>query len=248
MDAARRRLMRALPAAAAAMAAVLAVAKPARAATSVAELVLACDLTPGPAMRAVGNAYGNTAGVRVNVFPTEPGLILPQLERSVQNDIVVVRVATLDAAVQAGAVAAGAARGAWSNRLVVAVKRGAPAAQGKPIAVCDPSPASDIDGPAILARLGLLPTAVQGVIDTDTVVALLLDGTARAGLLHMTDVRAHPALDVIRVVPDDIQPPIAYAAAVTNLARRPNPADLVDFLVTGRATALLVAHGLEKSS
>ena len=128
--------------------------------------------------------------------------------------------------------AQGAARGAWRNPLVLAVKRGAPPASDKPIAVSDPTPGSDMDGPAILARLGLLPTPMLGVIDTDTVAALVLNGTARAGLLHMTDVRAHPELQVVRTVSPAVQPPIAYAAAVTKLARRPDPAGFVAFLLT----------------
>lgn len=235
--------MQALPAVA-----MLVVAPRARAATNVAELVLACDTTLGPAMRVVGNAYANMTGVRVDVFPTGPGLILPQLERNVQNDIVVTQVATLNAAVQAGIVASGAARGAWRNHLVIAAKRGAPSMPDKPIAVSDPSPASDMDGPAILARLGPLPAAMLGVIDTDTVAALVLDGTARAGLLHMTDLHVHPELEVISTVPDDVQPPFTYAAAVTQLARRPNPAGFVEFLMTAQAGTLLTAHGLETSS
>lgn len=117
----RRRLIQALPAAA-----MLAVATRARAATSGSDLVLMCDMTLGPAMRAVGTAYANATGVRVDVFPTRPGLILPQLERQVQNDVVVTRVAKLDAAVSAGIVAKGATRGAWRDRLVIAAKRGAP--------------------------------------------------------------------------------------------------------------------------
>jgi molybdate transport system substrate-binding protein len=243
MPAMHRRLMQALPAAV-----MLAAAKPARTAVNVADLVLACDTTLGPAMRAIGDAYANLKGVRVNVFPTAPGLIVPQFQRQVQNDIVVTQVATLSNAVQAGVVAPGAARGAWTNRLVIAAKRGAPPLPNKPIAASDPTPASDMDGPAILARLQLRPIVMFGVIDTDTVATLVLDGIAGAGLLHMTDVRAHPELQVIRVVPDDIQPPIAYAAAVTRLARRPDPAALCEFLLTDQATALLISLGLETSS
>jgi molybdate transport system substrate-binding protein len=235
----RRRLLQTLP-----VAAMLAAATPARAAISGTELVLACDITLGPAMRAAGTAYADATGVRVNVFPTELGLMLPQLERDVQNDVVVTRVATLDAAVQAGLVAPGAVRGAWSTRVVLAAKRGAPSQADRPIAISDPLSAADMDGPAILAQLELLPSAVLGVIDTETVVALLLDGTAWAGLLHMTDVRAHPELEVIREVSDDIQQPIAYAAAVTKLARRPDPASLLDFLLTRQATTLLATLGL----
>ena len=49
--------------------------------------------------------------MRVFVFPTGPGLILPQLVRDIQNDIVVTQTTILDQAAQAGVVAAaGAAR------------------------------------------------------------------------------------------------------------------------------------------
>lgn len=241
MGVGRRRLMQALPAVA-----LLAVAPRARASGT--QLVLSCDTTLGPAMRAVAKAYADVAGVRVDVFPTGPGLILPQLERQVQNDIVVTGVAALDAAVQVGVVAAGAARGAWRNQVVIAAKRGAPSMPGKPIAASDPSPASDMDGPAILAQLQVPPAAMLGVIDTDTVVALVLDGTASAGLMHMTDVGAHPELEVTSVIADTIQPPIAYAAAVSKLAYRPDPAGFLDFLLSDRATALLAALGLETAT
>ena len=239
----RRRLLQALPAAAA-----LGVAAHARAAVSVAELALVCDTTLGPAMRAAAAIYGNTTGVRVNVFATAPGLIVPQLERYVQNDIVVTQRVLMDKAVGAGVVASGAAHGAWYNRLVVAARQGAPPAPSKPIAAADPSPASDMDGPAILARLGMLPAAVLGVIDTDTVAALLLNGTAGMGLLHMTDIRAHPELKVMTVVPDAVEQPIAYAAAVTLLARRPDPAGFVEFLGSAQMGTLFAAQGLASES
>jgi molybdate transport system substrate-binding protein len=241
----RRRLVHMVPAAALLALVPPAFAPRARAATSGADLVLACDITLGPAMRALAGAYVAATGERIDVFPTAAGLIVPQLERDVQNDIVVTQAARMDAAVQAGVVARDAVRGAWRDSLVIAAKRGAPSMPDRPIAISDHLPAADMDSRAVLAQLQLLPTAMLGVIDTDTVVALVLDGTARAGLLHMTDVRAHPELEVIRVVPDDIQPPIVYSAAVTRLARRPDPADFVDFLLSARATALLASLGLE---
>jgi molybdate transport system substrate-binding protein len=243
----RRRLLQALPAAAAFPALVaLAAAAPARAANT--DLALACDQTLGPAMRAVSTAYANLSGARVDVFPTALGLLLPQLERVVQNDIVVTQVATMEAAVAAAVVDTGAIRGAWHNNVVLAAMRGASPAPGRPIAVSDALPAADMDGPAILARLQLSSAALLGVVDTDTVVALLRDGTARAGLLHMTDVRAHPDLEVVRVVPDDIQPPLRYAAAITKLARRPDPDRMMKFLLAAQTTVLLASLGLEASS
>ena len=183
-DVGRRWLLRAVPAAA-----MLAVAARARAAASGTDLVLACDITLGPAMRTAGTAYANTAGVRVDVFPTQQYLILPQLEREVQNDIVVTRVATLDAAVKAGVVARDAIRGAWRNRLVVAAKRGATTMSDRPIAFPDRLSASDIDSRAILAQLQLLDGPVLGVVDTDTVVALVLE-RHRPGRLAAHDRRA----------------------------------------------------------
>lgn len=40
-------------------------------------------------------------------------------------------------------------------------------------------------------------------------------------------------------------PPIIYAAAVTRLAQRPNPAAFVTFLSSPDGSALLGKHGLE---
>jgi molybdate transport system substrate-binding protein len=240
----RRRLIQALPA----TAAILRAAPNARAVAIVPELALACDTTLGPAMRAAAAAFANTNSVRVNIFPTGPGLILPQLLRSVQNDIVVTQRATMNTAIQAGIVAPDAARGTWRNKLVLAARQGTQPAPNSPIAVSDPSPASDMDGPAILAQLNRPPAPILGVIDTDTVVALLLNGTAGTGLLHQTDIDAHPELESIASVPDEIAGPFTYAAAVTSLARRPDPAAFIAFLTSAQASAILTAHGLETNA
>lgn len=53
------------------------------------DLALTCDTTLAPALRKVAAAYKERSGVHVFVFPTGPGLILPQLVREIQNDIVV---------------------------------------------------------------------------------------------------------------------------------------------------------------
>jgi molybdate transport system substrate-binding protein len=153
-------------------------------------------------------------------------------------------VATLDQAAQIGIVAPETTRGEWRNPLVIAGPRGA-SATDRTVAACDPSPASEIDGPRILERLGLRPARILGAVDTGEVAALVTSGTAQAGLLHMTDVRADPRLAVIHPVPEDIHAPIVYAAAVTRGARRPDPQVLVAFLATSGAMALLAESGLE---
>ena len=174
------------------------------------------------------------------IFATGPGLILPQLVRDIQNDIVVTQTAIL---AQAGIIAA-PVRAQWRNPLVIAGRAGAATTDGA-FAVTDPSPASDIDGPALLARLAIKPARTLGAVDTDEVAFLLTTGAAQAGLLYMTDVRADARLAAIRPVPAEAQPPPLYAAAVTRLARRPNPEDFVAFLTTKEAGDILAAAGLE---
>ncbi len=235
----RRRLAKALLALPA-----LAVAGKAEAATT--DIVLTCDTTLGPPMRAAAALYLQRTGVRVRVFATGPGLVLPQLAHGIQNDVVCTQQDIAGKAVQADLISPQSVQGGWRNRLVIAASRGAaPAAVKGGVAVSDPTPGSDMDGPAIIRALNLGQTAILGVIDTDEVVFLLSRGQADAGLLHMTDICTNADLEVIQVVPDGVAPPITYAVAVTKLSKRPNPQAFVDFLLSPRGTAALKARGLE---
>ncbi len=208
------------------------------------DLSVSCDTTLAPALRKVGEAYTAKTSARVFVFATGPGLILPQLERNIQNDIVVTQIALLEQIAQRKIIAAVPNAPRWSNALVIAGLAGTSSVEGT-FAACDPTPASDIDGPALVAKLELKPARLLGAVDTDEVASLLMSGEAQAGILHMTDVRAHPRLAVIRPVPPEVQAPLVYAASVTRLASRPNPQGFVDFLATPEAIALLTAAGLE---
>ena len=110
----------------------------------------------------------------------------------------------------------------------------------------DPTPASDIDGPALLTRLGLKPTRVLGAVDTDEVAFLLTLRCGAGGTAAHDRCSRRPAARG--------HPPGAagsrsrhcvYAASVTRLASRPNPQGFVAFLATPEATALLTEAGLE---
>ncbi len=208
------------------------------------DLAVTCDTTLAPALRNAAAAYKSRAGAHVFVFPTGPGLILPQLVRNIQNDIVVTQTTILEQAVRAGVVStAPAAR--WHNPLVIAGPHGVTVLD-QSFAVADPSPASDVDGPAVLTRLDIKPARIFGAVDTDEAAFLLTTGAAQAGLLHLTDVRADDGLAVIRPVPSDVQSPLLYAASVTRLASRPNPDGFVSFLTSNEGTAILSAAGLEE--
>ena len=215
-------------------------------AKGITDLVLSCDAALGPAVRRAARLFRARAGVQVRVFPTGPGLLVPQLARAVQNDLLMTRRSIMETASAAGLLA-GPARGAWRNPLVLAARRGAgPGALTGRLAVADPTPLSDMDGPGIAARLGLAPATLIGVIDTGTVRALLERGEAEAGLLHASDVAGHADLDIVEIVPEATAPALTYMIAVTILARRPRPEAFVDFLISSEGSAVLTTSGLER--
>jgi len=226
--------------------AIAAAAAPARADTV--DLALNCDPTLAPALRKASAAYRARTGVHVFVFPTGPALILPQLTRDIQNDILVTQVPVFEQAERLGIIASDTGGRRWRNPVVVAGLRGAADANVDSFAVTDPIPGADIDGPAVLARLGLRPARVLGALDTDEVAFLLTTGAAQAGLLHSTDLNADGRLELIQRVPAEVQAPLRYAASVTRLARRPNPEGFVAFLAGREAAALLAEAGLEPAS
>jgi molybdate transport system substrate-binding protein len=211
-------------------------------AANITDLAVTCDAAAAPAVTAAGAAYRARSGVRIRVFPTAPGLVLPQLQREIQNDIIVTQLATIDQA--ADLVAPGGRAGPWRNRLVIAAAN-QPAGPEGSFAVPDVSPASDIDGAAILRRLGAAPAKVLGVLDTGAVAWALTNGEARQGLLHRTEVAADERLRAVSPVPDDAWPPILYAAVVTRLARRGDPAAFIAFLGSADCLMVLRSAGLE---
>jgi hypothetical protein len=146
------------------------------------DLAVNCDTTLAPALRKVADAYKARFGGHVFIFATGPGLILPQLVREIQNDIVVTQTAILEQAAQAGVIAAAPVRAQWRNPLVIAGRAGAATTDGA-FAVTDPSPASDIDGPCPAGPLAIKPARTLGAVDTDEAAFLLTTGAAQAGLV-----------------------------------------------------------------
>lgn len=215
--------------------------------SSTTDLAVTCDIAAGPAVRAVGLAYRARTGVRIRVFPTAPGLVLPQIARQIQNDIIVTQLATIEQAEKAGLLTADGRAGPWRNRLVTAAAK-TPAGPEGSFAVPDASPASDIDGAAVLQHIGAKPDQVLGVLDTEAVAWMLTNGAARQGLLHQTEVTADDRLQAVAAVPDAAWPPILYGATVTKLARRGNPPGFISFLNSPDGVAVLHSAGLESAS
>jgi ABC-type molybdate transport system substrate-binding protein len=221
---------------------VAALAGATRAVAGTTDLAVSCDFAAAPAVRRAAQAFRARSGVRIRVFPTANGLLLPQLQREIQNDIIVTAPATLDAADKVGVIKPGARSVSWRNRLVVAEGVGGPAGS---FAIPDPTPASAIDGPAVLQALGLMPAHVQGVVDTGAVAWMLANGEVAQGLVLQTEVAADNRLRAVSPVPDAACPPVLYAASVTTLASRGDPAAFVAFLGSSDGFAALHEAGLE---
>ncbi len=208
------------------------------------DLAVNCDTPAVPALWRAAKAFRQQSGVRVRILPTPSNLELPQLEREVQNDIVLTRQEVIDAAEKQGLVKPGGRVGPWRNRLVVA-EAGQPSGPEGSYAVPDPTPGSEFDGAAVLKAMNLTPAKTFGVLDSNAVVWALLNGQARRGLVFQSDIAANPALKAVTQVPDSAWPPIVYGATVTKLAYRIDPQAFVSFLGSAAGLAALKAGGLE---
>ena len=205
------------------------------------ELALMCDVTLGATLLLAADAYRASTGVRVQVFPTAPGLIVPMLSRDVLIDIVMTRLQTLEEATKAGVLKSGSSFGTWRTPIVVARPAGS-TADGK-FAVSELPSASGIDAQAAMAELGIDAARIVSAIDTQEVVFLLRNGTARSGLMYLTDAKTDPSLCVAQTLTGP--PPAVFGAAITKGSGRPNPAGFIAFLSSAPIRMILNNNGLE---
>lgn len=203
------------------------------------DLVVACEPALAFPIGRAAAAYKARVGVQIRLFPTSPGLIVPQLLRDVQNDLIVARLSVLEQASAVGLIPSGKRAGPWRNPLVLAGLRGGKA--DGPVAVADPSFGAMVYGAAGLVGAGRSDIKTIGALDTPEVAILAISGAASVGVMHLSDARAHPGLEILATAPDA---PL-FAAAITKGARRPNPDGFLTFLSTPEATAVLRAAGLE---
>jgi molybdate transport system substrate-binding protein len=216
------------------------------------DVIVYGDPTLAHALRDVAARFTAQTGIPVHVFSAPPTLILAQLRHSVWNDVVMTLAPWMDQAEQAGVIVPGTRTGTWRTTLVLAraVGRTPPTEQANDpandtIAITDATPAATIDGPAVLAALGLHPAHVTGVANAAEVGFLLDTGAAAQGLIHLTDARADPKLSVAAPVAASAYPPIVYAAAISTLTHSPNAHAFLDYLHSPAATEVLSADGVE---
>jgi ABC-type molybdate transport system substrate-binding protein len=220
---------------------------------SAGDVTVFCDPTLKPAMLALSGLGG------FNIYPLcAPGpLMVQQIIRHTRNDVLFSLAPVMDDAASRGLVAPASRAGGFTNTLVLAGMRGAftapPDQAGLQaqlakarLAVTDDTPASNLDGRAVLAANNLTTPNIQGAANTGDVAFLVTTGAADFGLLYLTDVQADPRLAVLARL---TAPPalVDYEAAVNAHAFSRNAQALVNLLHSPAGIARLGAAGLQVS-
>jgi molybdate transport system substrate-binding protein len=235
-------------------AAIAAAAMPARAEWLRNGIVIYADPELRPVLAALDTAYRRTNPGSPTVFSAPPGQLLGLLAHDTQNDVLLTQTAFMDRAFVQKLVQEGR-QTLWRNRLVVAGRPGAAAfgaykpddlkaaLQGGRLAVPDASDASALDGPALVAKLGLT-VRVQGAANTADGLDMLRQGQVALAVCHATELAADAGLVRVMALPDDAYPPIIYQVALTKTAWSRYQAPFLTYL-SGAASPLARQYGLE---
>ena len=226
-----------------------------------ADLALLCDSTLATAVHLAASIYAGQGNPRAAVFSAPPALLLAEIAHGVSDDLLVTTRAAMDDAVAQGLVNAQTRADLWSDRLVLAGPAGRTVAfgaddgaalrrafAGTSVAAPDATDAATIDGPAVLARLGLgdaLPGRIVGAADSAGVAYLIKTGAVGLGLLYLTDVRANPALALACVLDASTAPPAMYSAALSAKTKNPHAEALLALLRSPDLRPRLQSLGLE---
>lgn len=227
------------------------------AASGAANVVVYCDPALRAAIEDAGRAFTAQAGARVNVFCAAPWMMLAQIERVTQNDVLISGTAALDEAAARGLIKPETRLPLGRDGLVLAARIGGASTPrtgaeairaligAGPLAIPDATSLTTIDAAGALARIGLSPPydfKILGAADEADVAFLVASGAARLGLVPVTAARADPVLTEAAVLPEGA--PLSYEAAISVITRSPNAARFMDFLRTKEARARLGAAGL----
>ncbi len=222
------------------------------------EIVVYADPALRPPLAALAATFRASTGVRVRIFCAQPAQMVGLLAHGTQDDILITQQAAMAQAAQTGLLS-GAPKKLWRNRLVFAAAAPGPTAAafdgpalltalaGGKLALPDPSDASTVDGPALLARLGVaagLSGKTLGAADSEDAVATLKRGEAAVALCHSSETITDPSLRVLMPVPDDAYDPIIYDIALSAHAWS-RYQDKFIAAVTGDATHAATFLGLE---
>jgi len=194
-----------------------------------------------PALRPVLGAIAARYPATLRVFCAAPAQMLGLLAHGTQDDVLISETRFVVQAQGAGLAAPGVHL-LWRNQLALAgrgpVSDTAPfsaagllAALGNgKLAVPDPRPSANLDGMAVLDRLGLtaaLAGRIQGAASTTDALGMLHTGDAVMALCHVTEIMADSGVHIAMRVPQTAYDPIEYAAVLTKTAWSRHQAGLI---------------------
>ncbi len=219
-------------------------------------VVVYCDKALRGAVRRTGELFTARSQAPINLFCAAPTLMLAQIERITQNDVLITQSAAMDAAARRGLIRPDTRIPLGRDRLVFATLEGGAQRLSDPlhllrrigtgpVALPDPTTGTTIDSAAVLAALGLTPPfpfKLAGAIDTEEVGFLLRTRAAPIGLLYRTEAQPGSGLSILAELPDQT---ISYSAAISVVTRSRNAQSFMAFLRDPDAAARLHACGLE---
>lgn len=204
----------------------------------------------------------NGYSIRASYAPS--GALIPKFERGEPVDMFVTDSVAIDRLIGAGKIAGGRTDIARTG-IGICVRKGAvkpdvatPEAfkrallAAKSVAYASPAGGS-ITGPHIQSVFERLGIAAQMTPKTrlaaggpdGRVSVLVSSGEAEIGLQQVSELMSNPEVEVIGLLPADLQQITVYSAAVTAGAKQPAAArSLVDFLASPDATAIYKTKGL----
>lgn len=231
----------------------------ARAAPSTApDVVVYCDRALRTPLESVGRLFAaRIGGAPAHVFCAPPPLMLAQIERITQNDVLITGSKTMDEAAARRLIRPETRVALGANRLIVASLAGAvprpvdragigPLIGTDPLAAPDRTTGSTVDSAGVLRRLGFIPPlgfSLVGAIDTEEVAWLIRTRAVKLGLLYRTEACPGSGLAVAAELPGEA--PVPYAAAISVVTRSPRAEAFMAFLRSSEAAASLRANGLE---
>jgi molybdate transport system substrate-binding protein len=222
-------------------------------------VVVYCDKALRDVIGRTNELFTSRTQIPVNLFSAPPTLMLAQIERVTQNDVLITQSSFMDDAARRRLIHADTRIPIGRNRLVFASREGGEQQLtdplnllrriGKgPVAMPDPTTGTTIDSAAVLEALGLkppLPFQVAGAIDSGGVGFLLRTRAAPIGLVYRTEAQPGSGLSVLAELPDQT---VSYSAAISVVTRSRNAQSFMEFLRDPAATASLREAGLESAA
>ncbi len=219
-------------------------------------VVIYCDKALRGAIRRTAELFTARSQAPVDLFCAAPMLMLAQIERITQNDVLITQSSAMDEAARRGLIHVDTRIPVGRDRLVFATLEGGTQQLSDPlhllrrigtgpVALPDPTTGTTIDSAAVLAALGLTPPfpfQVVGAIDTEEVGFLLRTRAAPIGLLYRTEAQPGSGLSILAELPDQT---VSCSAAISVVTRSRNAQGFMDFLRDPDAAARLHASGLE---